>query len=251
MAKPVTKLSVNVNKFALLRNSRGRNFPNVRLMAKRCLDAGAQGITVHPRPDERHIRYADVPDLCPMVQAWGDDTEFNIEGYPGDRFLDLVVEHRPDQVTLVPDAPDQITSDHGWPFPASVETLKPIIGRLKEAGIRTSLFLDPDPGQVAGAAETGADRVELYTEGWAAAFDRGDADAVLKQYAATARAAQAAGLGVNAGHDLNLANLGPFLEAVPDVLEVSIGHALVIEAFDYGLEDTVDRYLKTIAGAEE
>jgi pyridoxine 5-phosphate synthase len=243
----VTKFSVNLNKFALLRNSRGGNLPDVAAIARRCIAGGVQGITVHPRPDERHARASDVRQLAGLTREGG-GVEFNVEGHPTERYLDLVSETHPDQATLVPDAPEQLTSDHGWNAVAEAERLASVVRRLKAEGIRVSLFLDPDLVQVEAAARTGADRIELYTEAYASAFGTARAGAVLDGYAAAARRAQALGLGVNAGHDLNLRNLGPFLAAVPDVLEVSIGHAFVCEAFDHTLEGTIERYL-AITGA--
>jgi pyridoxine 5-phosphate synthase len=241
----LTKLSVNLNKFALLRNARGGSQPDVAAIGRRCLRAGAHGITVHPRPDQRHTRPEDVRALVGLIREFP-GAELNIEGNPVDAYLDLVLEVRPHQATLVPDAPQQLTSDHGWDVPAARAQLAPVLARLKAAGIRVSLFLDPDPAQAEAAARAGADRIELYTEGWARAFGTPSAGSIAAGYAATARAAQAAGLGVNAGHDLTLANLGPFLDAVPDVLEVSIGHAFVCEAFDHTIEGTVARYLKIV-----
>jgi pyridoxine 5-phosphate synthase len=244
----VTKFSVNLNKFALLRNARGGNMPDVLAIARRCLDRGVHGITMHPRPDERHARADDVRALAALVRRWP-SAELNVEGNPDDRYLDLVIETRPHQATLVPDAPDQLTSDHGWDAAAEAERLRPIIARLSAAGIRVSLFLDPRVEQVEAAARTGTDRIELYTEAYARGFGSAAGTDVLAGYAAAARRAQALGLGVNAGHDLNLQNLGPFLTAVPSVLEVSIGHAFVCEAFDFTLEGAVDRYL-AIVGAD-
>jgi len=237
-----TVLSVNVNKVALLRNTRALGIPSVVRAATLALQAGAHGITVHPRPDERHIRPGDVRELAALVRE-RPGVELNVEGNPDGRYLDLVLAARPHQATLVPDAPAQLTSDHGWDARAAQAKLGPVVRRLKQAGIRVSLFLDPDAAQVDAAAATGADRIELYTESYARAFGGERQAPVLASFAAAARRAQALGLGVNAGHDLNLANLGPFLDGVPGVLEVSIGHALVCEAFDHGLEGTVDRYV--------
>ena len=243
----MTRLSVNVNKVALLRNSRNIGIPSVIDAARICIEAGAQGITVHPRPDQRHIRPADVYDLAAMVTV-----EFNIEGnpfaepagdYPG--FLAIVRQIKPAQCTLVPDTPGQFTSDHGWDLPRDGERLKPILAELKDLGIRTSLFMDAEADQMAGAAEVGADRVELYTEPYAAAFAAGDVEAEFARFAAAAKAATDAGLGVNAGHDLNLHNLGRFC-SIPGILEVSIGHALISEAIEFGLAETVRRYLEAL-----
>jgi pyridoxine 5-phosphate synthase len=243
----VTKFSVNLNKFALLRNARGGGLPDVVAIGTRCLRRGADGLTLHPRPDERHARPGDVRALA-AVCAGFPGAELNVEGYPDQRYLDLVLEVRPAQATLVPDAPDQLTSDHGWDARAQLARLVPIVAQLKSAGVRTSLFLDPDLAQVEAAARTGTDRIELYTESWARAFGTPAASQVVEQFAAAARRASELGLGVNAGHDLNLQNLGPFLRAVPNVAEVSIGHAFVCEAFDHTLEGTVDRYTTITRG---
>jgi pyridoxine 5-phosphate synthase len=243
----VTKFSVNLNKFALIRNARGGNLPDVAAIAQRCIARGVHGITVHPRPDERHTRASDVRVLSGLVRQHA-GVEFNVEGNPSEGYLDLVLETRPHQATLVPDAPEQLTSDHGWNAVAEAGRLVPIVRRLKAAGVRVSLFLDADRTQVEAAARCGADRIELYTEAYAAAFGTGRQAAVLADYATAAARAQELGLGVNAGHDLNLQNLGPFLGSVPDVLEVSIGHAFVCEGFDYTLEGTVDRYLAIVGG---
>ncbi len=241
----MTRFSVNLNKFALLRNARGGNLPDVAAIGRRCLAAGAHGLTVHPRPDQRHARPDDVRTLAQVVRAFP-EVELNVEGFPDQRYLDLVLEVRPDQATLVPDDPGQLTSDHGWNAIAAAGTLAPIISKLKAAGVRVSLFLDPVPAQVDAAAAVGTDRIELYTEAWARAFGTPDQARVLDSYAAAARRAREVGLGVNAGHDLNLANLGTFLAGVPGVLEVSIGHAFVCEAFDHTLEGTVARYLPIV-----
>ena len=245
----MTKLSVNLNKVALLRNQRDIDIPSVTRMARIAIDAGSHGITVHPRPDQRHIRTSDVHSLAELV-----DVEFNIEGNPFPDYLDIVRKVRPTQATLVPDSPEQSTSNHGWalrsggaPTP-DVERLAGIVRELQGLGIRVSLFMDADPEQIAAAAATGADRVELYTEPWARAFATPEEDEVLARFAGAAEAARAAGLGVNAGHDLNLRNLGRFLE-IPDVLEVSIGHALLAEALEEGLASTVRAYLEVIARA--
>jgi pyridoxine 5-phosphate synthase len=240
----MTSLSVNVNKFALLRNSRGRDYPSVVGMARRAIGAGVQGITVHPRPDERHIRRSDVPELSSLVGAHK-NVEFNIEGYPTRDFLDLVVEVGPDQCTLVPDAPDQLTSDHGWKLEAHGDTLVPIIDRLKTAEIRVSLFLDPVGDDIDRASAVGTDRIEFYTEPYAEAFGTGAEDSEWKRFADGAAYAREVGLGVNAGHDLNLDNLPRFL-TIPRILEVSIGHAIVVESFDHGFEETLRRYLAII-----
>ncbi len=238
----MTKFSVNLNKFALLRNARGGALPDVTSIARRCLDRGVDGLTLHPRPDERHARAGDVRALAALVRE-RPGTELNVEGFPDERYLDLVLEVKAHQATLVPDAPGQLTSDHGWKAGDEEARLTPIVAQLRAAGVRVSLFLDPDPAELEAVKRVGADRIELYTESWARAFGTADEAGQLAPFVTTARRAQALGLGVNAGHDLNLANLGPFLTAVPNVLEVSIGHAFVCEAFDYTLEGTIDRYL--------
>ncbi|HET6603114.1 MAG TPA: pyridoxine 5'-phosphate synthase [Xanthomonadaceae bacterium] len=244
-----TLLSVNLNKVAVLRNARGGTVPDVVAAARTAIAAGCGGITVHPRPDCRHIRPQDVADLVPAVAA----VEFNIEGnpfagartgYPG--FVELVESAHPAQATLVPDADAQITSDHGWDLRADAARLRARIGRLKDAGCRVSLFMDPGSDEIERAAEIGADRIELYTGPYARAFAAGQAGAELARCAAAAERARAAGLGVNAGHDLDQRNLGTFLSAVPQVLEVSIGHALFAEALYAGLERTVRDYLAII-----
>ena len=238
----MTKLSVNVNKVATLRNTRPNlDIPSVVRCARICLDAGAHGITVHPRPDQRHIKPADVDAIVELLATYP-GAELNIEGNPFIDYMPIVERARPTQATLVPDTPEAFTSDHGWHLDADAARLSPIILRLKALGARVSLFMDPVPGAMARAKELGADRVELYTEPYAAAFARGDRDAA-EPYRAAAASARAAGLEVNAGHDLNLANLAPFLARVPDVAEVSIGHALVADALELGLAETVRRYL--------
>lgn len=233
-------LSVNINKIATLRNARGGNVPNLLKFTKDIESFGAQGITVHPRPDERHIRYQDVLDLKPVVT-----TEFNIEGNPITKFIDLVLKVKPTQVTLVPDAEDAITSNAGWDTLKHQDFLKEVISEFKQNGIRTSIFVDPDITIIENAAATGADRVELYTEDYAAQFAKGDKD-VVKIYAECARIATNSGLGVNAGHDLSLENIQFFKEHVPGLLEVSIGHALITEALYLGLETTIQKYLKLL-----
>ncbi len=240
----MTALSVNLNKFALIRNSRGTDSPNVVRMGKRCLEAGAHGLTIHPRPDQRHATYKDVADLSELIGVYGRERELNIEGNPIDRFLEVVLRYRPDQCTLVPDDPGQLTSDHGWDLVRDHAALQPIIERLKSEGIRVSLFMDADNLEgIDIAARIGADRVELYTEPYAQTFGSNKETQILNQFRAAAIHASDMELGVNAGHDLNLQNLKTFLGRVPKVLEVSIGHALVVESFDYGLEETVGRYV--------
>ncbi|MDA8772079.1 pyridoxine 5'-phosphate synthase [Flavobacteriales bacterium] len=244
----MTRLSVNVNKIATLRNARGGNAPNVVEAAKRIQSFGAQGITVHPRPDERHIRYADVRDLKAAVR-----TEFNIEGYPSEGFLELVLAVKPEQVTLVPDGPNVLTSNAGWNVLAESNLLKSAIRELQEAGIRVSLFTSTDESQIEAAADIGANRIELYTEPYAVGFAGGDSDAVIP-FARAAAFAHSCGLGVNAGHDLDLQNLEHFAKNVPYLSEVSIGHALISDALYLGLETTVKRYLarlKSSAFSEE
>ena len=236
----MTKLSVNINKIATLRNARGGNVPNLLKVTKDIETFGAQGITVHPRPDERHIRYQDVLDLKPVVT-----TEFNIEGNPISKFIDLVLKVKPTQVTLVPDAEDAITSNAGWDTLKHKDFLKEVISEFKQNGIRTSIFVDPDIDKIENAAATGADRIELYTEDYATQFALGDKD-VVKIYAECARIAAHCGMGVNAGHDLSLKNIQFFKGQVPGLMEVSIGHALITEALYMGLETTIQKYLKLL-----
>ncbi len=236
----MTVLSVNVNKIALLRNSRGRDYPHLLDFVKQLLDFGVKGITVHPRPDERHITRADARELGAYLQNI-QGVEFNIEGYPSAEFRQLVLEIRPDQCTLVPDEPGQLTSDHGWDVAAHPE-LADIIAELKDSNIRSSLFLDPSPAQVAAVSGVAADRIELYTEEYASSFGTDREDVVFQAYADTAAAAREAGIGLNAGHDLDLENLPRFLE-IPGILEVSIGHALVVECLQWGVEEVIRRYL--------
>lgn len=233
----MTKLSVNINKVATLRNARGGNNPDVLRVAADCERFGAQGITVHPRPDERHIRYQDVRDLRPRVV-----TEFNIEGNPIDKFTALVLEVRPHQVTLVPDGHDQLTSNHGWDTVENRTFLTDIVGRFKEAGIRTSIFVDANQRMVQAASECGADRVELYTEPYAANYAR-NRDEAIRPFVDAATAAREAGLGLNAGHDLSLENLAFFHQTIPWTDEVSIGHAIICDALYLGLQETIRRYL--------
>jgi len=239
----MTRLSVNVNKIATLRNARGGNNPDVVRFALDAERFGAQGITVHPRPDERHIRYADVHALKPVLT-----TELNMEGNPRERrFVELVLEIRPAQVTLVPDAQGQLTSDHGWDTRTHAEYLREIVAVFKREGIRTSLFVDPVPDMVDGAGQSGADRVELYTEAYAHGYGR-DRQAAVSPYVAAAERASEIGLGLNAGHDLDLHNLKYFVKQVPGVAEVSIGHALVCDALYLGIEQTILRYRQELVG---
>jgi len=251
----MTRLSVNVNKIALLRNQRDIDIPSVMGLSRVCLQAGAMGITVHPRPDQRHIRPADVYELAELTRTAG--AEFNIEGnpfaepneggYPG--FLEIVRRVKPTQCTLVPDNPEQSTSDHGWDVRANARRLQEIVAELTYLGARVSLFVDADISQMAPAAEIGADRVELYTEPFARAFAEGDPEQGLAPYAQAAQAARAVGLGLNAGHDLNLRNLATFV-TIPNILEVSIGHALIAEALEMGLAETVRAYLDILNSAK-
>ncbi len=236
----MTRLSVNINKFATLRNARGGNLPDVLKAALYCEKYGAEGITVHPRPDERHIRYQDVRDLKPILS-----TEFNIEGNPIESFVKLVIEAHPAQVTLVPDALNVITSNAGWDTIKNKTFLKEICSLFKKEGIRTSIFVDPVEEMVKGAAETGCDRVELYTEAYAAQYLQNREKAIEPYYKA-ALAAQEVGLGLNAGHDLNLDNLKYFHQTIPGLLEVSIGHALICDALYLGLEKTIQLYLNEL-----
>ena len=243
--RAVTLLSANLNKIALLRNTRTIGIPNVVNAARIALGAGAHGITVHPRPDGRHVRANDVRDLAGVVREHP-GTEFNIEGNPFHGLLEFVREVRPAQCTLVPDETGAFTSDHGWDLGKDGARLKPVMAELETLGVRVSLFMDPVPAAVAAAASLGANRVELYTEPYARAFGSPEQASVLRRYTEAARAAQEAGLGVNAGHDLNLDNLPAFLAAVPDVLEVSIGHALISDALELGLAEAVRRYLDAV-----
>ncbi len=235
-----TRLSVNINKIATLRNARGGNLPDLLKAAKDIERFGAEGITVHPRPDERHIRYNDVYDLKPLVS-----TEFNIEGYPNQRFLDLVIDVLPEQVTLVPDPPGVLTSNAGWDTKKNKSFLKEVIAKLQDKGIRTSVFMDTDLALIEHAAESGADRIELYTEAYAANYF-GDKEKAIAPYILAAEKAVELKLGLNAGHDLNLDNLNYFYINIPGLLEVSIGHALISDALYLGLENTVQLYLRCL-----
>ncbi len=241
-------LSVNVNKVALLRNTRHLGIPSVLRAAECCLLAGCSGITVHPRPDERHIRAHDVQELAELLKDWP-EAEYNLEGNPTHNLMELVRAVRPHQATFVPDSVSQSTSDHGWDLRADGERIRPLIDECRRLGVRVSLFMDPDPEAMALAARLGADRVELYTEPYAAAHGGPQQAAQLARYAAAAQAAIAAGLGLNAGHDLNRDNLTDFLRAVPGVQEVSIGHALVADALELGYTETVRDYLRCIQKA--
>jgi pyridoxine 5-phosphate synthase len=237
----MVRLSVNINKVALLRNARGGNLPNLIQVAKDCELFGAQGITVHPRPDQRHIRYDDIPALKQVVRS-----EFNIEGNPTHDFMQLVLRYRPDQCTLVPDGPGQLTSDAGWDTVAHRSMLSDIIDELHASGIRVSVFTDPEPRMVAGALEVGADRVELYTGPYAEGF-QADRSRAIAPYVEAAKEAERLGIGLNAGHDLNLENLKYFSDKCPNLLEVSIGHALISDALYYGLSNTIRMYLRQLS----
>jgi pyridoxine 5-phosphate synthase len=236
----MTKLSVNINKIATLRNARGGNTPNLLKVASDIESYGAQGITIHPRPDERHIRYQDARDLANLVT-----TEFNIEGNPNDKFIKLVLETKPTQVTLVPDAEDAITSNAGWDTVANKDFLKDIIDMFKSNGIRTSIFVDPETKMIEGAAALGTDRIELYTESYAKSFSE-NKDKAIKPYVASAKIANDLGIGINAGHDLSLDNIKFFKDQIPHLLEVSIGHALICESIYFGIENVVKMYLNKL-----
>jgi pyridoxine 5-phosphate synthase len=248
MTASKTALSVNLNKVALVRNTRHLGIPSVVRAASICLQAGADGITVHPRPDARHIRGDDVPALSELVGHHA-GSEFNIEGNPFHNLMEFVRRLRPHQCTFVPDSEGQFTSDHGWDFPGDADRLRPLVQEARALGVRVSLFMDARPEMMAPAKAVGADRVELYTESYARAWGTVRQDDVLRQFADAARAAQEAGLGVNAGHDLNRDNLADFLRAVPGVQEVSIGHALISDALELGYEATVKAYLACIDSA--
>ncbi len=236
----MTKLSVNINKIATIRNARGGNLPDVLKAAIDCERFGAQGITVHPRPDERHITYQDARNIKPAIGV-----EFNIEGNPVPKFMDLVLEVNPHQVTLVPDAPDAITSNAGWDTIKHLDFLKEVIAEFKSKGIRTSIFVDADPKMIRNAANTGTDRIELYTESYAKNYPL-NKEAAIKDFVVAAEAANEVGLGINAGHDLDLHNLKYFAQNIPNLLEVSIGHALISDALYFGLENTVQMYLREL-----
>ncbi len=237
----MTRLSVNINKIATLRNARGGDIPNVVQAAIDCQAFGAQGITVHPRPDERHITYQDVLDLRPVVV-----TEFNIEGYPDQRYMELVGRVKPEQATLVPDPPDVLTSNAGWDTVKHQSFLQEVLSELKSQGMRTSLFVDTDLRHIEGAAAAGADRIELYTEPYAKNYTS-DREAAIAPFVQAAARAKELGLGINAGHDLNLQNLRYLVETIPYIDEVSIGHALISDALYYGLENTIQMYLRQLA----
>lgn len=240
MINAMTRLSVNINKIATIRNARGGNVPDVKLAAIRCQGFGAEGITVHPRPDERHIRYSDVYDIRDIVT-----TEFNIEGNPEEQFIMLVLDVVPDQVTLVPDAHDAITSNSGWNTKKNLSFLSDVIARFHDKGIRTSIFTGTDPEMIEYAARTGTDRIELYTEPYATMYTA-DRDAAVAPFVKAAVVAREAGLGINAGHDLDLNNLAWLHKNIPWLMEVSIGHALISDALYYGLENTIQMYLREL-----
>ena len=243
-----TCLSVNVNKVALLRNTRHLGEPSVVRASRICLEAGADGITVHPRPDERHIRRADVFEIAELLQEWP-SAEYNIEGNPFHNLMEFIRVVRPSQATFVPDSESQSTSDHGWDLRVDAPKLEPLIRECNDLGVRVSLFMDPEAEQMGLAKQLGAERIELYTETWASSFPTAARDSTLAKFAASARAAQSAGLVINAGHDLNLVNLTPFLVGVPGVAEVSIGHALIGDALEMGYQRTVRAYLDCILAA--
>ncbi|MEX0962791.1 MAG: pyridoxine 5'-phosphate synthase [Pseudohongiellaceae bacterium] len=242
----MTVLSVNVNKIALLRNSRGRDFPSVLDFSEQLIELGVKGITVHPRPDQRHITRRDVYELSEML-ADKAQVEFNIEGYPSADFIKMVCELRPDQCTLVPDSPEQLTSDHGWNIPKNQTGLTEVLSELRENGIRSSLFLDADAEMVDQLPSVGADRIELYTEDYARHYGGAEQDAVFERYLQAAHRATELGIGINAGHDLDLQNLAKFLQ-IPEILEVSIGHALVVESLQMGIGEVIARYLAIVQG---
>ncbi len=243
-----TLLSVNVNKVALVRNTRHVGYPSVTRAAELCLKAGAAGITVHPRPDERHVRKSDVFEIAELMRLWP-GREYNIEGNPFHNLMDFIRAVKPHQATFVPDSEGQSTSDHGWSFPQDAQRLKPLIDECHALGVRVSLFMDPVPELMAACKAIGADRVELYTETWASAFGASSETQVLAQFKATAEAARDAGMGVNAGHDLTQANLTPFIAAMPFIAEVSIGHAFVSDALENGYADTVRAFRSSIERA--
>ena len=241
----MTNLSVNLNKIALLRNSRGRDYPNVVSFAQKFIALGVHGITIHPRQDQRHITTRDAEDLVELLSGHP-EIELNIEGYPSEQFLRLIEDRKPDQCTLVPDAPDQLTSDHGWDFIEHGSYLREVIARIGQAGVRTATFLDPDTEQINLAAGSGVDRIELYTESYARSFGTPEGIRVFNKFKHAAAEAQQAGLGVNAGHDLDLVNLACFLR-IKGILEVSIGHALTVESIEQGMDNVVSQYLKICA----
>jgi pyridoxine 5-phosphate synthase len=237
----MTNLSVNLNKIALLRNSRGNDFPNVIEFAKKFIELGVNGITVHPRHDERHIKLQDARDLAELLKGYP-GVELNIEGYPSRDYMTLIEDIRPDQCTIVPDTVNQLTSDHGWNIRKENVFISEIINMIKNAGCRASIFVDPNIDQIKLVPETGTDRIELYTESYASSFSTPASDHIFKKYKASAETAQELGIGVNAGHDLNLKNLSKFLE-IDGIIEVSIGHALTVECIKIGMKEVINRYL--------
>ena len=242
----MTALSVNLNKIALLRNSRGRDYPNVVAYGQKLIDLGVQGLTVHPRQDERHATRQDTRDLAELCRSH-EHVEFNVEGYPSAEFMQLIAETKPDQCTLVPDSPDQLTSDHGWDLQQHFAWVVELASALKQLGVRSSLFIDPDLEQIKLASQTGIDRIELYTEAYASAYASSvNFKETLQLYAEAAKLAQSLGLGVNAGHDLDLHNLATFL-TIEGISEVSIGHALTVESLEFGVADVIGRYLEICA----
>ncbi len=243
----MTKLSVNLNKIALLRNSRGRDFPNVVEFANKMMDLGVQGITIHPRQDERHITKRDAIELGELLSG-NPDVEFNIEGYPSLDFMDLVTRIKPEQCTLVPDSPGQLTSDHGWSLEKDASFVESVCSQLAYEGIRSSIFIDPSPNQIKLVPSTGANRIELYTEEYASTFNKPKHETIFNQYKASAIEAQQLGIGVNAGHDLDLTNLSKFL-TINDILEVSIGHVLTIECIEYGMKNIIGKYIEICSSA--
>jgi pyridoxine 5-phosphate synthase len=245
----MTALSVNLNKIALLRNSRGRDYPNVVAYGRHLIDLGVQGLTVHPRQDQRHTKDQDVHDLRELVEHF-EGIELNVEGYPDERFLQLILATRPHQCTLVPDSPNQLTSDHGWDLHQHFDRIETLVEQLRSIGVRSSIFLDPDCQQVELAAKTGVDRIELYTEAYASAHAEDDFDVVLSQYRKAAKLAAQLNLGVNAGHDLDLNNLAEFL-TIPYILEVSIGHALTVESLYHGVDSVIRQYLQICSAAAQ
>jgi pyridoxine 5-phosphate synthase len=245
-----TKLSVNLNAVAMLRNRRDLPWPSVTHLGRLALAAGAHGLTVHPRPDQRHIRFSDLPDIRALLDDEFPDAEFNIEGFPSGEFLDLVERHQPEQVTLVPDDPAQSTSDHGWDFATGSAFLEPIVQRLRKAGMRVSLFADADPAAAPAAAALGAQRIELYTGPYGGCFDDPQRAAIqIEMLGKTADAAAASGLDVNAGHDLTVANLPALVKRIPALAEVSIGHALTADALEFGMTEAVKRFLRACGNA--
>ncbi len=244
----MTILSVNVNKIALLRNSRGRNFPDLLYFVRRLIALGVKGITVHPRQDERHVTRQDVVEITALLREFP-GVEFNIEGYPSPEFMALIARVKPAQCTLVPDAPDQLTSDHGWDVRANADLLRAVLSDLRALGVRSSLFLDPSVEAVEQVLEVAPDRIELYTEAYARAFGTAEESAVFESYRAAARRAVELGIGLNAGHDLDLRNLARFLQ-IPGILEVSIGHALVVESLEQGIDNVVRQYLAITTAAD-